>query len=89
MVACLRSARFIYPDNSASIFVELRRIHDTLASADNKTFVVTRRLGQTMINKSFGTLSEARRWWTDQVTQLTDQGLRRVDSAILGFHEED
>ena len=85
MVACLRSARFIYPDNSASIFVELRRVQ----LGKEPKFLVSRRFDRNMLNKSFGTLPEARIYWRGEVAKLTDQGLRRCDSQIAGFHEED
>jgi hypothetical protein len=91
VIACLRSARFFYPDRSATIFVELRRHHDTNAIANNKEFIVTKRtsFGIKMIhNKSFGTIAEARRHWIEEVHQLEDHGLVRSDIPILGFHEE-
>ncbi len=91
MIACLRSAQFMYPDGSGSICVELRRHHDTTASCDNKAFVVTRRLTrlpQVMVKKAFGTYAEACRDWDEKVTKITDMGLIRREIKILGWHEE-
>ena len=85
MVACLRSARFVYADNSASISVDLRRVQ----LGKEPKFLVSRRFGRNMLNKSFGTLPEARIYWKSEVAKLTDQGLRRCDPQITGFHEED
>ena len=95
MIACLRSQKFMYPDYSASVTVELRRLHDTDVQAldeDSKKFVVTRRFSRlpgSMVNKSFGTLTEARRWWLTQVHMLEDEGLIPFEVKIVGFHEED
>lgn len=91
MIACLRSANFMYPDHSGSIVVELRRHHDTSAQCDNKEFVVMKRftrLPGVGMRKAFGTYAEACRHWDDQVVQLTDQGLARRDAKIIGFREE-
>jgi len=87
MIACLRSARFIYPDDSASVFVELRR----RGAGNDKKFVVTRRFPRLQVihNKSWDTINEARVHWDELVHELEDQGLRRCDSRIIGFHEED
>lgn len=91
MLACLRSAQFYYPDRSASIVVELRRHHDTDAHCDNKAFLVTRRftrLPNVLTTKSFGNYAEAARYWDEQVAKLTDTGMERRDSKIVGWHEE-
>ena len=91
MIACLRSTQFQYPDGSGSIVVELRRHHDTTAQCDNKAFVVTKRLTRfprVLIRKSFGTYREASRDWDAKVCQLTDTGLQRRDTKIVGFREE-
>lgn len=95
MVSLLRSARFVYQDGSASIRVDLRRHHD-LASAgqgdqDTKRFVVTRMLmrnPRVLINKTFGTYPEACRDWDTKVKLLEDEGMRRADVPIVGFHDE-
>jgi len=90
VLACLRSARFLYPDGSGSIVVELRRHHD-LNSNGIKEFLVTRRLTMsptTLITKAFGTLPEAIRHWDLHVAVLTDKGMERRDDRIVGFHEE-
>jgi len=91
VIACLRSARFTYPDSSASILVELRRHHNIKAQADNKEFVVTKRLARLrnmMLRKSFGTYREAVRYWNEQVAIIEGTGMQRRDARILGFHEE-
>lgn len=91
MVSCLRSTRFTYPDRSATIFLDLRRSHNLDGGCDAKQFIVTRRttFGVRMIsNKTFSTLNEARRYWTEQAMILEDQGLARMDYKIMGFHEE-
>lgn len=98
MVACLRSTRFMMPDGSASVFLDLRRLQDPDAIARGhftRQFVVTRRLGQqvdgikVVTNKSFDELSEARRYWCEQAMKYEDQGMQRLDIHIAGFHEED
>lgn len=92
MIACLRSTRFIYPDRSAAVVLELRRHHDLKGGLNAKQFIVTRRtsFGVKMIhNKRFQTLSEARRNWFAEAQVLEDQGLKREDCIIMGFHEED
>lgn len=92
MIACLRSAQFIYPDRSASVLIELRRHHDIRSNVGSKEFIVTRRTTfrpMAIHNKSFGTLAEARRFWMAEVSRLTDSGLVRRDVPIVGFHEED
>lgn len=92
MIACLRSARFLYRDGSASVCVELRRHHNTDAQADNKTFSVTKRLSRlpgAMTVKHFGTLPEARRYWMTEVARFENRGMERRDARIMGFHEED
>lgn len=81
----------MYPDRSTSIFIELRRHHVTYAQCDNKEFIVTRRLGfrpPVIVNKSFGSFREAKRYWGQEVSKLEDQGLIRHDMSIVGFHEE-
>ena len=91
MLACLRSAQFMYPDYSGSIVVELRRSHDIYAQCDNKAFIVTRRMTQlphVLISKAFGTYNEATRYWDEQVKLVEDMGLLRRDIKIIGFHEE-
>jgi hypothetical protein len=91
VLACLRSAQFIYPDYSGGIVVELRRHHDTAASCDNKAFIVTKRLTRlpsVLMAKSFGTYAEACRYWDEQVAKVTDTGLERRDAMIIGWHEE-
>lgn len=91
MLACLRSAQFMYPDRSASVVVELRRHHDINAQCDNKAFLVTKRLTRlpgVLIRKQFGTYPEAARYWDEEVAKLTDTGLERRDARIIGFHEE-
>ena len=91
MLACLRSAQFMFPDRSASVVVELRRHHDINAQYDNKEFLVTRRftrLPGVLIRKAFGTYAEATRYWDEQVAIVTDTGLVRRDSKIIGWHEE-
>lgn len=90
MLVCLRSAHFQYPEGLGGIVVELRRHHDTNARCDNKEFLVTRRLTNVpaLITKAFGTYREAVRHWDYLVAELTDQGLQRRDSRIIGFHEE-
>jgi len=92
LIACLRSQKFWYLDRTACVTVELRRLHDTDAQCDNKQFVVTKRfsgLPMAVVNKTFGTLPEARRWWMEQVTILEDQGLIPAETKFLGFREED
>ena len=98
MIACLRSTRFMYPDRSASVFIDLRRLHNTAAlnQRNAKSFVVSRRLSRPLdglgtkmiLNKWFNTLSEARSYWYEQAGILEDQGLTRLDFTISGFHEE-
>ena len=98
MIACLRSARFVLPDNSASVYIELRRLHNITAQSvdnSNRAFLVTKRysnLPNVMSRKLFegsGALNEARSYWKHQMMILEDQGLRRCDDRIIGFHEED
>ena len=81
MVACLRSTRFISPDRSISVFLDLRRLQDLDAIARGRftlQFAVTRRLGgkvggqNVIINKSFDTLPEARSYWCEQAMKLED-----------------
>jgi len=91
MIACLRSAQFMYPDGSGSIVVELRRQHDTTARCDNKQFIVTKRLTRlpaVVIKKEWGTYAEACRDWDEKVAKVTDTGLARRDARIIGFREE-
>ena len=90
MIVCLRSASFQYPDDAGGVVVELRRHHDTAARCDNKQFLVTRRLTRlpVIVTKAFGTYREATKKWDLEVRKLTDEGLQRRDSKILGFHEE-
>ena len=91
MLACLRSAQFMYPDKSASVVVELRRHHDTDAQCDNKQFIVIKRLTRlpgVLIKKEWGTYQEAVRDWDEKVAKITDTGMERRDSKIIGFHEE-
>lgn len=90
MLACLRSAQFLYPDGSGGIVVELRRHHDTASRCDNKAFLVTKRLtaAPVLMTKAFGTYQEAARYWDEQVAILMDTGMERRDARIIGFHEE-
>lgn len=91
MLACLRSASFLYPDRSASIVVDLRRHHDTDARCRNKEFLVTKRFTQlpgVVATKTFGTYHEATRYWDSEVAKLTDTGMERRDARIIGFREE-
>lgn len=91
MLACLRSAQFMYPDMSASIVVELRRHHDTRARTNNKEFLVTRRstrIPKIAITRTFGTYQEAVRFWDIEVRKLVDTGMERRDARIMGFREE-
>lgn len=90
MLVCLRSAHFLYPDDSGGIVVELRRQHDTSAAVRNRQFLVTKRLTRmpVLITKPFGTYREAVRYWDTEVSKLIDEGLERRDARIIGFHEE-
>lgn len=94
MIACLRSARFMPPDRSRSMFVELRRHHDTRAKCDNKQFIVTTRIpafgpmAGTMIRKAHGTYQEAVKHWDETVRRYEDQGMVRDEMRIVGFREE-
>lgn len=91
MIALLRSARFIYADGSSQ-FVEVRRLHDQhdMNGLTNKAFAFSRRLPRAHMTftRNFYTLREAFRYWDEQVLILTDQGLERRDSRIMGWHEE-
>lgn len=89
MIALLRSAGFYYPDGTA-IFLDVRRLHDTGAQADNKTFQFMRRCPRAGLVsiKDFGTYREAMVFWNDQVVRLEGEGLARRDPEIVGFHEE-
>jgi len=92
MIACLRSTRFMYPDRSASIFLDLRRLHNVERPRDVRNarrFIVTRRFGKTVTNTGFDNLNEARDYWRIEAMKMTDQGLIRQDFHISGFHEED
>ena len=98
MIACLRSTRFMMPDRSASVFLELRRLQDIgaiLRSSKTRQFVVTKRLGRgagnipVIMKKNFDTLPEARSYWREEAMKLTDRGMDRMDIHISGFHEED
>ena len=44
MIACLRSTRFMWPDGSGVVFLDLRRLHNLSEQRHNKGFVVSRRL---------------------------------------------
>lgn len=90
MLACLRSAQFMWKDGSGIVVVELRRHHDTSASCDNKEFLVTKRLFRPPIltTKAFRTYREATRYWDTEVAKLEATGMERRDAAIVGFHEE-
>lgn len=91
MLVCLRSATFLYSDRSSSIVVELRRHHDIDAHADNKQFLVTKRLTRlprVLMTKSFGTYREATHYWDGEVAKVADTGMERRDARIIGFHEE-
>lgn len=91
MIACLRSARFLYRDGSGSVLVELRRHHDIHAQYKNKEFLVMKRLSSlpgVLIQKSFGTYHEASRYWDRWVAILSDTGMERRDARIIGFHQE-
>jgi hypothetical protein len=82
----------MYPDRSASIFLELRRLHNVkIRSADgnNRRFVVTRRFGNNVINTRFEQLKEARDFWRIEAMKMQDDGLKQHDFHIAGFHEED
>ena len=97
MIALLCSAQFRVGDDAPPIYVELRRHHDIkdLNGCDNKAFIVAKRFppmhgcqsGQ-MFTKSFGTPAEGKREWDLQKRMLEDQGLKCVETVILGFHEE-
>lgn len=89
MIACLRSAQFLYADG-AGVVVELRRHHDTNASAKNKEFLVTRRLTAlpVIVTKAFGSYREATRHWDVEVAKLVDEGLEQREVKIVGWHEE-
>ena len=98
MIACLRSTRFMMPDRSASVFLDLRRLQDIgaiLRSNESLQFVVMKRLSkkldgkQIMMKKNFDTLAEARRYWCEQAMILEDKGMIKMDLHICGFHEED
>ena len=81
----------MYPDYSSSIVVELRRHHDIHSACSNKEFLVTKRLTRlpgVLMTKAFGTYAEATRYWDEQVARVTDTGLLRRDSKIIGWHEE-
>lgn len=81
----------MYPDRSGSVVVELRRHHDTRVQANNKEFLVSRRLTRlpgVLITKAFGTYREASRYWDGEVAKLVDTGMERRDARIIGFHEE-
>jgi len=82
MMACLRSTRFSFPDDSGSIFIELRR--------RNEHFIVSERIPRlkVMRNINKGTLQEAREVWDTLVHKHEDAGMRRLDLQIQGFHEE-
>ena len=82
MIACLRSARFVFRDDSGSIYVELRR--------RNGTFIVTERIPRLKVlrNINKGTYREARATWEELLHKHEDSGMRRSDMVIQGFHEE-
>ena len=90
MLACLRSAQFMFKDGSGQVVVELRRHHDTRASCDNKEFIVTKRLFRPAVltTKAFGAYREATRYWDTEVAKLVATGMERRDAQIVGFHEE-
>ena len=90
MLACLRSANFLYADGSGSVLVELRRHHDLNAQCANKEFLVTKRITwpSIIMTKAFGTYPEASHYWDEQVAKLTDTGMERRDARIVGWHEE-
>ena len=90
MLACLRSAQFMYADGSAGVVVELRRHHDLHSQCANKEFLVTKRVTrpQIIMTKAFGTYPEATRYWDVEVAKLTNMGFERRDARIIGFHEE-
>lgn len=95
MIACLRSSRFMYPQNrDAPVFLDLRRIHNTdtpPGGKNGKKFVVSKRVlaAKTHINKGFTTLPEARSYWCGEAIKLEDLGMEKMDFVISGFHEED
>jgi hypothetical protein len=82
MMACLRSARFVFPDDSGSIFVELRRRNDH--------FIVSERIPKLKVlrNINRGTYREGCATWDELVHKHEDSGMRRSDLVIQGFHEE-
>jgi hypothetical protein len=96
VIALSRSAKFVYPDDSAAIHVELRRHHDirprhASVRGDHKSFVVMRRFSRIKgpVEKTpFKTYKEAARYWDVQVDMLTQQGLIRRDDKLMGFREE-
>ena len=93
MIACLRSSRFMYPQNrDAPVFLDLRRLHNLdnpPGGRNGKKFVVTKRLPKIVINKGFDTLPEARNYWCGEAIKLEDLGMQKMDFTIQGFHEED
>jgi hypothetical protein len=90
VLACLRSAQFLYRNARGGVVVELRRHHDIDARYDNKEFVVTKRLiaMPVLMTKSFGTYREASKYWDEEVSKLKDEGLEQQDVRIIGFREE-
>lgn len=82
MIACLRAARFVFPDDSGSVFVELRRRNDK--------FIISERIPRLSVlrNISKDTFNEASAMWNELVHKHEDGGMRRCDPAIMGFHEE-
>ena len=95
MLVCLRSSRFMFPQNrDAPVFLGLRRMHnlDTPPGGrGGKKFVVTKLMPavKVVVNKGFGTLNEARRYFLEEASKLEDQGMDKFDFKISGFHEED
>ena len=95
MIACLRSSRFMYPQNRAEpVFLDLRRFHNLdnpPGGKKGKKFVVSKRVlaAKTTINKGFDTLNEARTHWCVEAMRLEDMGMQKMDFTISGFHEED
>jgi hypothetical protein len=89
MIACLRAARFQFPDDSASVFIELRR-HGAGSMPGEKQFVVSERMPKVNMirNINKGTYNEAVAEWSSLVQKWADLGLRRNDPIIMGFHEE-
>lgn len=82
MIACLRAAKFRFPDDSGSVFVEMRR--------RNAKFIVSERIPRLSVLRNINkdTYNEASVAWCELVRKHEDAGMRRCDQTIMGFHEE-